>query len=136
MISCNNTEKKKDQSAVKTGQTNTQDSKLEISIKKGSNIYRDFCMQCHLANGKGIPNNFPPLAGSNWLIEKRNESIHSVKFGQKGEISVNGVLYNGVMAPMGLSDAEVADVLNYVMNSWGNKGSDMITEKEVSEVSQ
>tara|TARA_R110002124_G_scaffold6123_1_gene37415 strand:- start:162193 stop:162645 length:453 start_codon:yes stop_codon:yes gene_type:complete len=135
IFSCNNSEDKKE--AIKIG--NVKISKpaqtdLEKSIERGSEVYQNFCVQCHLPTGKGVPNNFPPLAGSNWLTEKRTESIHSVKFGQRGEIVVNGVTYNGIMTPMGLSDEEVADVLNYVMNSWGNTQEKMVTVEEVAAV--
>jgi mono/diheme cytochrome c family protein len=112
------------------------DAKKELiaSIERGGMVYTDFCMQCHMANGKGIPGTFPPLATSNWLTEKRTESIHAVKFGQSGEIVVNGESYNGVMIPMGLSDEEIADVLNYIMNSWGNRQEKMVTALEVGEI--
>lgn len=112
----------------------TPQTTLAQSIEKGKEIYTNFCMQCHLPTGKGVPNNFPPLAGSNWLTEKRSESIHAVKYGQRGEIVVNGVTYNGIMTPMGLSNEEVADVLNYVMNSWGNTQEKMVTKEEVATV--
>lgn len=135
ILSCNTPDKKKE--TVITGQIQaTPQNSLQKSMERGGLLYTDFCMQCHLGNGKGIPNNFPPLAGSNWLTEKRTESIHAVKFGQSGEIEVNGVTYNGLMAPMGLSDEEVADVLNYVMNSWGNKQEKMVTPEEVGAISK
>jgi len=47
-------------------------------------------VQCHLPNGKGTEGIFPPLDGADWLVQKRTESIHAVKYGQKGEIMVNG----------------------------------------------
>src|SRR5690606_30093209 len=106
----------------------------EKSMARGKSIYTDFCVQCHLPSGKGIPGNFPPLDGSGWLTEKRTESIHAVKFRQSGEIFVNGKRYNNVMLPMGLSDKEIADVMNYVMNSWSNTQTEMVTEEEVSKV--
>lgn len=112
----------------------TQETALEESMERGSMLYMDFCLQCHMAQGEGVPGSFPPLAGSDWLTDKRTESIHSVKFGQQGEIVVNGESYNGVMVPMGLSDEEVADVLNFVMNSWGNTQEKMITPEEVAAV--
>ncbi|NND63457.1 MAG: cytochrome c [Flavobacteriaceae bacterium] len=111
-----------------------QTPQLKASIERGGLIYADFCIQCHLGNGKGIPGSFPPLAQSDWLTEKRTESIHAVKYGQKGEIEVNGQTYNGYMAPMGLTDEEVADVMNYIMNSWGNQSTKMVTVKEVAAV--
>ena len=100
----------------------------------GKEIYADFCIQCHGANGKGDGIKIPPLAGSDWLIKKRKESIHAVKFGQSGEIFVNKIKFNNVMPVMGLSNQEVADVMNYIMNSWGNKQKKKVTEKEVAEI--
>jgi hypothetical protein len=126
---CQNLEEKKvPKKTIKIGQVERPDptqSELQKSKER---------MQCHLANGKGIPGNFPPLYLSNWLKDMRTESIKAVKYGQKGEIEVNGVTYNGVMVPMGLSDQEVADVMNYVMNSWGNTQNAMVTEAEVKTV--
>jgi mono/diheme cytochrome c family protein len=100
----------------------------------GKEIYMDFCIQCHGADGKGDGVKFPPLAGSDWLIKKRKESIHAVKFGQNGEIKVNKIKFNNNMPTMGLSNQEVADVMNYVMNSWGNKQKVKVTEKEVAAI--
>jgi mono/diheme cytochrome c family protein len=106
---------------------------LQTSISAGKEIYQEFCMTCHLANGKGSET-VPPLAGSDWLQTKRKESIHAVKFGQSGPIKVNGKNYNNTMPPMGLTDEEVADVMNYVMHSWGNKQKMQVTEGEVAGV--
>ncbi|MAP54783.1 cytochrome c [Altibacter sp.] len=134
---CNSSEKKKTAPTLQSRTTTLQEQDpLQKSIDRGAAVYSDFCMQCHMADGKGIPGNFPPLANSNWLSEKRTESIHAVKYGQQGEITVNGVVYNGVMAPMGLSDQEVADVLNYVMNAWGNNQTKPVTKEEVAAVAK
>lgn len=111
-----------------------QDKTLEESMVHGEEIYLDFCMQCHLADGKGVPNAFPPLAASNWLIDKREESIHAIKYGLNGEITVNNVIYNSAMTPLGLEDEEIADVMNYIMNSWGNTQKTMVTPQEVTEI--
>lgn len=107
---------------------------LEKSMVNGKEVYADFCMQCHMANGKGDGKNFPPLDGSDWLIKKPNESIHAVKFGQTGEIFVNGKKFNNVMPPMGLSNQEVADVMNYIRNSWSNKNPKMISLQQVESI--
>tara|TARA_R110000868_G_scaffold225048_2_gene477305 strand:- start:53 stop:517 length:465 start_codon:yes stop_codon:yes gene_type:complete len=111
--------------------TNPQTS-LQQSIANGKEVYADFCMQCHQATGKGSGSSFPPLDGSDWLKNKRTESIRAVKYGQKGAIVVNGKKFNSMMPAMGLSDEEVADVMNYVMNSWSNKQSKMVTVSEVA----
>ncbi|MEO6347575.1 MAG: cytochrome c [Aquaticitalea sp.] len=114
--------------------TSKQDPELQKSIQRGSIVYEDFCMQCHLLEGKGVPNAFPPLNQSDYLMHKRKESIKAIKFGISGEITVNGQKYNSVMTPLGLSDKEVADVMNYVTNSWDNKNNKMVTEAEVSKI--
>lgn len=100
----------------------------------GKEIYADFCMQCHGANGKGDGKNFPPLDGSDWLKTKRMQSIAAVKYGQNGDISVNKIKYKNAMPPMGLSNQEVADVMNYIMSSWNNKQAKIVTEMEVAAI--
>lgn len=133
-LACNSTKEIKKTYSSQEPKITQKKTALKTNISQGKLIYTDFCIRCHLANGNGIPGNSPPLAGSDWLTEKRTESIHAVKFGQQGEIVVNGVPYNGIMSPMGLSDEEVADVLNYVMNSWGNTQQEIITPEEVASV--
>lgn len=110
-----------------------QQTPLQKSIANGKDVYTDFCVQCHLANGKGDGLNFPPLDGSDWLKKKRSQIIHVVKYGQSGEIIVNSKKFNNIMpAPVGLSNQEVADVLNYVMNSWSNKNKKIVTADQVA----
>jgi mono/diheme cytochrome c family protein len=112
----------------------SQNKVLEESIKRGRLVYEDFCITCHMAQGEGAVGVFPPLAKSDYLMKNREASIKGIKLGQKDEIVVNGKTYNGYMAPLGLSDDEVADVMNYITNSWGNKNDNMITEVEVSQI--
>lgn len=120
-------------SLLSCNDTNTQQNpEMQKSIQRGSVVYEDFCMQCHLPDGKGVPKAFPPLDNSDYLKNKRKESIKAIKYGMSGEITVNGQKYNTVMAPLGLTDEEVADVMNYITNSWSNKNSKMITVEEVS----
>lgn len=111
-------------------------SELEKSIVRGKLVYDDFCVNCHLPNGKGTENTYPPLDGSNWLEEKRTAAIHAIKYGLKGEIIVNGKTYNNMMMPMGLLDEEVADVMNYISNSWSNKNTKMVTVDDVVKVTK
>ncbi|WP_082331895.1 c-type cytochrome [Mangrovimonas xylaniphaga] len=114
--------------------TPVQKSSLQDSIKKGKVVYESFCMTCHMANGEGLPKAFPPLAKADYLMNKRAESIKAIKYGLSGTIVVNGNTFKGSMAPLGLSDKQVADVMNYITNSWGNQNDKMVTEKEVSEI--
>ena len=112
----------------------SQDPLME-SIKRGEEVYLGYCITCHMDQGQGIEGVFPPLAGSDYLMEDRERSIKTVKYGLEGEIIVNGVTYNNIMSPMGLSDEEIADVLNYIRNSWGNKGETVRVE-EVKDVQE
>lgn len=112
----------------------TSQDPLKESIERGSEIYTDFCMSCHLPNGEGVENVYPPLAKSDYLMKNREASIKGIKYGQEGEIIVNGKTYNSTMAALGLSDDEVADVMNYITNSWGNKNDKIVTEAEVSSI--
>ncbi|WP_067150394.1 c-type cytochrome [Pseudotamlana agarivorans] len=107
---------------------------LEVSIQRGEVIYEDFCVTCHLPNGQGIKNTYPPLAKSDFLMENRKTSIHLLKYGINKKIKVNGITYNGNMPAMGLDNDEIADVMNYITNSWSNTNSKMITEAEVESV--
>lgn len=111
-----------------------QDQELEESMQRGSEIYADFCVTCHLQQGEGVANTFPPLAKSDYLVKNREASIKGVKYGQQGEIIVNGVTYNNAMAPLGLEDEEVVDVMNFVMNSWGNTSDKTVSLEEVEAI--
>lgn len=111
-----------------------QKSPLKESIERGNEIYTDFCVSCHLPNGQGVRKTYPPLANSDYLIKKQEASIKAIKFGLSGSIVVNGETYNNVMTPMGLDDQEIADVMNYINNSWGNKNDKMVTKLQVSKV--
>ena len=104
---------------------------LKASITRGKDVYTAQCMSCHLEQGEGIENVYPPLAKSDYLMADKKRSINEVLHGLTGPIKVNGVAYDGVMTGFDMmSDQEVSDVLNYVRNSFGNKGA-AVTPEEV-----
>ena len=111
-----------------------QNKTKKESIKAGSEIYQDFCVQCHLSTGIGVFGVFPPLKASDYLLENTNLSIAGIKYGLKGKIIVNNEEYNGVMIRQGLDNEEVADVMNYILNEWGNETTDFITPNQVSKI--
>lgn len=92
----------------------------EQSIADGKAIFSRTCLACHQSEGQGVKGVFPPLAKSDYLNNSKDKAIDAVLNGVKGEITVNGQKYNSVMPSQTLSDQEVADVLNYVYNNWGN----------------
>jgi nitrite reductase (NO-forming) len=106
---------------------------LKASIDRGKEIYIAQCMSCHLEEGEGIDDVYPPLAKSDYLMADKSRSISNVLHGLSGEITVNGKTYNGEMFAFDMSDEEVSDVLNYIRNSWGNKGG-AVTPEEVKAV--
>ena len=112
----------------------SQDAALQKSMKAGKEVYSAVCLACHMDKGQGIPNVFPPLAKSDYLMADRKRTVKNLIQGLKGEITVNGTKYNQVMPASGLDDRDIADVLNYVMNSWGNKADDILTETEVAKI--
>ena len=111
-----------------------QNDDLTKSMAKGKDVYTDFCVTCHKPDGTGTPKFFPPLAKADYLTQNRADAIRSVKLGQKGKITVNGIEYNGMMPNPGLSDEEVVDVMNYSLNIWGNKSKKMVTLEEVKSI--
>jgi len=84
-----------------------------------------------MEQGEGIESVYPPLAKSDYMMADKKRSVDQVLHGLTGEIKVNGKSYDGVMTGFdALTDAELSDVLNYVRNSFGNKGP-AVTPEEV-----
>ncbi|OJY94895.1 MAG: nitrite reductase, copper-containing [Lysobacterales bacterium 63-13] len=95
---------------------------LEQQIAAGKAHFNGTCSVCHQDNGAGIPGIFPPLAKSDFIAKDPEQAIHIVLNGLAGKITVNGKEYDSVMPPMSqLNNDEVANILTYVFNSWGNK---------------
>ena len=112
-----------------------QKSKAQ-SITNGSLIYNDFCYRCHGVNGVGQDNLIPPLKSSDYLLNNINLSIAGLKYGLKGEIIVNGKVYDGYMAYQGLDNEEISDVMNYILNQWGNNYEGLIDASQVEKISK
>ena len=94
---------------------------LDMQIKAGGALYNGACSVCHQANGEGLAGVFPPLAKSDYLTSDKARAIAVVLNGLTGPIKVNGKDYNSVMPPMSqLADDEVANLLTFAGNSWGN----------------
>src|SRR5690554_4280265 len=106
---------------------------FEEQMEFGKQAYMQTCFACHQGEGQGIPNAFPPLANSDYLNADVNRAIDIVLNGLTGEITVNGEKYNSIMTRQSLSSDEVANVLTYVYNSWGNNGT-VVTKEMVEKV--
>lgn len=106
----------------------------ESQLERGRQVYQRTCFVCHQPDGRGLPDQMPPLAKSDYLMADKERSIRIILGGQTGKIVVNRKTYSGVMLPLYfLSDTEVADVLTYVRNSFGNAGP-AVSPEEVRRV--
>ncbi|MFZ0828320.1 MAG: cytochrome c [Verrucomicrobiia bacterium] len=93
---------------------------------RGKQVYESVCGVCHGPDGLGKPGQAPPLAGSELVNAKGFHRLAMIPLaGLSGSLQVNGKDWNMAMAPMGaaLSDADLAAVLTYIRNSWGNQAS-------------
>jgi mono/diheme cytochrome c family protein len=106
------------------------------AAEDGKAIFEARCAACHQPNGEGISGTFPPLAKNKDVTAKDpTRIIGIVLHGLNTPLTVNGKTYPGGM-PLwkgALSNAEIAAVLTYIRNSWGNKASP-VTEKQVAAV--
>src|SRR5262249_5975028 len=106
---------------------------LPTQIAAGGVLFKGTCSVCHQAAGQGIPSVFPPLAKSDFLMADKRRSVEIVLKGLNGPVTVNGQSFNSSMPPMSqLRDDEIANILTFVRNSWGNQG-EPVTAKEVSD---
>lgn len=88
------------------------------------------CMQCHQADGRGVAGTYPPLAASEFVTGDERRLATILLNGISGPFVVNGVTYNSEMPKWRdyFSDEELAAVMTYVRNSWGNKASPVSKE--------
>jgi mono/diheme cytochrome c family protein len=97
-----------------------QNSAPNNSIQDGKKVYDTYCISCHMENGMGVEGAFPSLVKTGNLSDK-NRLVKIILLGMRGPLKVNGISFDGEMAGIEMTDKEVADVINYIRNSWGNK---------------
>ena len=111
-------------------------SRDEIRLKQykleGAKIYATYCANCHQQDGKGLASLYPPLAASDYLLEDIPRAACIIKNGQSKEIVVNGQTYNQMMPANPITNLEVAEVLTYIANSWGNEAG-LVGVKDVDQ---
>ena len=113
---------------------------IEISLfDRGAKVYRNQCAQCHQADGNGVLGVYPPLVASNWVTGHPQVVSRILINGLNGPILVKGSNYNGNMPAFGssglaLSDKDIAGVITYIRQEWGNSVSE-VTEATIAEYS-
>jgi mono/diheme cytochrome c family protein len=103
----------------------------KASIARGKNIYEQYCLSCHQADGSGVPGMNPPLIKTSWVKGDKKKLIKWVLQGSAENVPIDGQSYSNNMAAQNfLKDQELADVLTYIRNSFDNKQS-AVTATEV-----
>ncbi len=101
------------------------------ALLPGKRVYDAYCTACHMSNGKGVSGMNPPLAGSEWVLGEKSRIIRVVLNGLSDPVEINGETYQNIMASHAfLSDQQIADVLTYVRQSFGNNAG-KVTKEEV-----
>jgi mono/diheme cytochrome c family protein len=109
-------------------------SPLQQAINRGKLVYGVNCLACHQADGYGVGNLNPPLAGISWVTGNKSTLIQMVLKGSQGQVEIDGEKFHNAMpAQAHLTDQQIADVLTYIRNSFGNKAS-VVTTGEVKAI--
>tara|TARA_Y100000385_G_scaffold197693_1_gene204612 strand:- start:2078 stop:2842 length:765 start_codon:yes stop_codon:yes gene_type:complete len=114
---------------------------VEIALfDRGAKVYRNQCAQCHQADGNGVLGVYPPLVASSWVTGHPQVVSRILINGLNGPILVKGSKYNGNMPAFGssglaLSDKDIAGVITYIRQEWGNSASD-VTVATIAEYSE
>lgn len=111
-----------------------EDNLQKGDMARGETLYYSYCGICHQQDGKGASGRYPPLAGADWVTGDKERLIGIVLNGLEGPIDVNGETYNNVMPQHSfLSDEDIAVVLTYVRQNFGNN-ADTVRVAEVAQV--
>lgn len=101
----------------------------------GKNIYEKNCQSCHGADGKGLGTLYPPLTDSTYLKLNKNKLACLIRNGQEGQIKINNIIYEGLMpGNETLADIDIAQVIVYITNSFGNKQGFYDAEKVTNDL--
>jgi len=103
---------------------------LAASSERGKEIYLRNCVSCHMDQGEGLEGIFPPVAKSDYMLADKKRAIQQTLYGVSGKMTVNGKEYEGEMNGFDITDEEMSDLMNYIFNSFGNKGG-VITPADV-----
>ena len=119
---------------TKTTTKATASSSLKSTMQRGELVYKSVCLTCHQADGGGVPRMNPPLIKTKWVLGDKTKLITLMLKGMNEPIEIEDEEYHNPMPPhTELNDQQIADVLTFVRNSFGNKAS-IVTSSEVKSV--
>lgn len=105
-----------------------QENELDSKYLGGKDIYDGSCKACHMDDGQGLEGTFPPLAQSDYLFADPIRALQQVIEGSHEEMTVNGILYDAIMPAQDVTENEAVEVVNYILNAWGNDGGEVSLE--------
>ena len=111
-----------------TSMTTPQDP-ADTKFPNGAKIYKEKCVACHQLTGEGLPGAFPPLKNSDYLFADKKRAVRQVLNGSNEAMTVNGKVYTVPMPPQLDNHQDAVDVINYVLNAWGNDGGTIKLEE-------
>lgn len=113
----------------------TRDARFSQYYVQGQQLYVQYCSNCHQKDGTGLGLLYPPVSQSDFVDQRFNVVVCSMRNGLRGSIIVNGREYNQPMPGIPyLTDLEVAEISTYLYNTWGRKRG-LVTVEEVQRVS-
>jgi mono/diheme cytochrome c family protein len=123
---------------IKNSEANRKNTEPIKTFQKsqlpGEKVYKQFCISCHQPDGGGVPNMNPPLIKTEYVLGEKERLIKIVLHGLNENIEIDGEYFTNPMPALNiLKDQQIADVLTYVRNSFGNKAS-AVTASEVKAV--
>ena len=121
-----------------TGRFDHLDKRTRIRLRQylveGKRLYNLHCANCHQPDGRGLARLYPPLKNSDYLLPNKDKVICGMRFGQKGEIVVNGISFNQEMPGVpGITDLEIAEIATYVYTEFADSVQ-IITLNEVRSI--
>jgi len=108
-------------------------NEMAAQMARGEQIYKEKCIVCHQADGKGLPGAFPPLAKSDYLLADKIRAVAQTLNGSNEPMTVNGQVYHAPMVPQVNTKEDAVAVINYVLNNFGNDGG-YVTLEEVKDI--
>ena len=114
--------------SLKLKELTSKEWTLQELVERGDKVYHTTCVACHQAEGQGLPPMFPALKGSKIATGPIAEHLNIVVNGKPGT----------AMAAFGkqLSEVDIAAVVTYERNAWGNNKGDMVSPKDVLALKQ
>lgn len=136
-LACSEKKENKETEEVHSTSLSTLSQKETQYYSNGRKLYKTICSNCHMENGAGLGRLIPPLAKSDYLISNRTDLARVLKYGINGPMTVNGVNYNQPMpANLNFTDLEIAEILTYIGNTWGNEMGGFSIEEVVKDLAK